>query len=150
MNIVYRDLKPQNILLGEDGNCAITDLGLAVEITPDLSGRCGTRGYWAPEMLVKVDGKRGTYGKDVDWWSYGCLIYEMLYGKCPFRTPEATSLIPEDQDRSMDKATMEYDPPMARDFFDEDVKDLLSKLFVRDPEKRLGLNGAKEIKCHRW
>jgi serine/threonine protein kinase len=43
-NIVYRDLKPENILLDDKGNCSISDLGLAVEMSPNLCGRCGTRG----------------------------------------------------------------------------------------------------------
>lgn len=51
-----------------------------VEITPTLSGRCGTRGYWAPEMLLRDEnGQRMVYKHTVDWWSYGCLVYELLY-----------------------------------------------------------------------
>lgn len=60
-NIVYRDLKPENILLDEKGNCSISDLGLAVEVTPTLTGRCGTRGYWAPEMLLRTRAEIGWY-----------------------------------------------------------------------------------------
>ena len=96
LDIIYRDLKPQNILISDDGNCAITDLGLSTKFRASLTGCCGTRGYWAPEMLTKKNGKSITYGKMVDWWSYGCIIYEMLYGKCPFRTPMAKSLLIDD------------------------------------------------------
>jgi serine/threonine protein kinase len=98
-------------------------------------------------MLTKTDGKRSTYGKEVDWWSFGCLLYEMLYGKCPFRTAEAKAL-DEDPQKAMDKATLEYDPPYESEYFSADAKDLLQKLFNRDPERRLGHNGAREIKKH--
>ncbi|RYG53058.1 hypothetical protein EON66_09080, partial [archaeon] len=89
------DLKPENVLLDEFGNAKISDLGLAVEVTPTLSGRCGTRGYWAPEMLYRVDGHRFRYSFPVDWWSFGCVLYELLEGKCPFRTEQAKALDPD-------------------------------------------------------
>ncbi|CAM9312289.1 unnamed protein product, partial [Heterosigma akashiwo] len=57
-NLVYRDLKPDNVLLDDEGYCRISDLGLATEVTPTLSGACGTRGYWAPEMLRRENGKK--------------------------------------------------------------------------------------------
>lgn len=50
---------------------------------------------WAPEMLVKVDGRRQTYSFPVDWWSFGCLLYEFLSGRCPFRTEAARALDPD-------------------------------------------------------
>lgn len=46
-------------------------------------------------MLIRVDGRRQTYGFSVDYWSYGCVVYEMLSGKCPFRTEAARSLDPD-------------------------------------------------------
>ena len=84
---VYRDLKPENCLLGEDGRVKLTDLGLAVKITPDLHGAAGTRGYWAPEMLERDDnGKRKNYGRMVDWFSFGCCLAEFISGTSPFRS----------------------------------------------------------------
>lgn len=86
-NYVFRDLKPENLLLAEDGRIRITDLGLATQVVPDLHGAAGTRGYWAPEMLLRnSDGKRMSYDQRVDWFSYGCVLVEMITGCNPFRT----------------------------------------------------------------
>jgi beta-adrenergic-receptor kinase len=91
LSIVYRDLKPENILMDENGRTKISDLGLACRVgSSGVSGTCGTRGYWAPEMLRRdAKGKRERYSVSVDWFSLGCVIYEFIYGICPFRTERA-------------------------------------------------------------
>jgi beta-adrenergic-receptor kinase len=87
---VYRDLKPENCLLGEDGRVKLTDLGLAVKVTPDLHGAAGTRGYWAPEMIDRDNsGKRKNYDRMVDWFSFGCCLAEFISGTSPFRSQKA-------------------------------------------------------------
>ena len=88
---VYRDLKPENCLLSEDGRVKLTDLGLATRTSPTLpSGVVGTRGYWAPEMHKRDEsGKRIPYNHVVDWFSFGCCLAEFISGKNPFRSQAA-------------------------------------------------------------
>jgi len=80
--IVYRDLKPANILLDENGHIRISDLGLACDYSrkkPHAS--VGTHGYMSPEVLSK-----GTsYDSCADWFSFGCMLYKLLKGHSPFR-----------------------------------------------------------------
>ena len=92
--IVYRDLKPENCLLDDNGNIRISDLGLATRIEDKkIKGRVGTVGYMAPEVV-----RNHQYGFGVDWWglgewnyfstglkSLGCIIFELIAGRGPFR-----------------------------------------------------------------
>jgi len=78
---VYRDMKPANVLLKENGYCCLIDFGLTAKVTKHaLKGRCGTRGYWAPEMV-----KGDQYLYSVDWWSLGVTLIELLTGKRCFK-----------------------------------------------------------------
>ena len=79
-NVLHRDLKPENILLGTDGHLRLTDFGLAKEVDQEKNLTvCGTQEYMAPEMIARVG-----YGKAADFWSLGCIAYEMLAGDPPF------------------------------------------------------------------
>jgi serum/glucocorticoid-regulated kinase 2 len=81
-HIVYRDLKLENILMDHLGHIALTDFGLSRKDIDKSGGAttfCGTAEYIAPEILT---GKQ--YGPSVDWWGFGVLLYEMIFGKTPF------------------------------------------------------------------
>jgi serum/glucocorticoid-regulated kinase 2 len=85
-NIIYRDLKPENVLIGKDGYLKLTDFGLSKEnITSnhDAFSFSGTPQYLAPEIISQKG-----HGKAVDWYSLGCIIYEMLIGAPPFEFQE--------------------------------------------------------------
>jgi len=83
MGIIYRDLKPENLLLTATGHICMTDFGISKEgliCSDDRTATfCGTPEYLAPEVLLG-----GSYGKEVDWWSFGTLVFEMLTGLPPF------------------------------------------------------------------
>lgn len=103
-----------------------------------MSGACGTRGYWAPEMSRKdVNNKRERYTLSVDWFSFGCCIYEFLYGISPFRTERARQwgdfpkVEKADKDRAIDTAIREMEPEFDSSF-DNESKDLISKLLIKD------------------
>ncbi|EGR29645.1 protein kinase domain protein [Ichthyophthirius multifiliis] len=81
-NIIYRDLKSENVLLDQNGNVKLADFGLSkTDVTDQMPGYsiCGTPEYLAPEIILKQG-----HNKAVDWWSYGALVYEMLTGTPPF------------------------------------------------------------------
>lgn len=76
MNIVYRDLKPENLLVNSDGYLKLTDFGFAKVVLNRTYTLCGTPEYIAPEILLNKG-----HGKPVDWWALGILIFEMNHGK---------------------------------------------------------------------
>ncbi|CAB1348764.1 unnamed protein product [Coregonus sp. 'balchen'] len=82
MDIAYRDMKPENVLLDSFGQCRLSDLGLAVELPSEktINQKAGTSGYMAPEIL-----KKEPYRMSVDWWALGCSIYEMVAARLPFK-----------------------------------------------------------------
>jgi len=130
--VVYRDLKLENLLLDKDGHVKITDFGLSKEemsYGATTTTFCGTPEYLAPEVLEETE-----YGRAVDWWGLGIVLYEMISGKLPFTAP------PNDWDRLFQniltaplKFPMVNDKPMS-----DAARDLLTKLIERDPKKRLG------------
>jgi beta-adrenergic-receptor kinase len=139
--------------MDDHGFTRISDLGLACKVPSNgLAGACGTRGYWAPEMIKRdADGRRMRYNLSVDWFSFGCVIYEFLIGVSPFRTEIAKKwggvTTKADRDKAIDQATLEMEPEFESDF-DPAAKDLCAKLLEKDPHRRLGAGGAAEVMAH--
>lgn len=83
---VYRDLKPENVLLDTEGHCRLVDFGFACAPPDGPEGRmrtnCGTPAYLSPEQLSRK--KTGGYTRIVDWWAFGCVAYELMSGHTPF------------------------------------------------------------------
>uniref|UniRef100_A0AAR2LJS8 G protein-coupled receptor kinase n=1 Tax=Pygocentrus nattereri TaxID=42514 RepID=A0AAR2LJS8_PYGNA len=138
--VVYRDLKPANILLDEHGHVRISDLGLACDFSkkkPHAS--VGTHGYMAPEVLQK-----GTaYDSSADWFSLGCMLFKLLRGHSPFRQHKTKDK------HEIDRMTLTMNVELP-DSFSPELKSLLEGLLQRDVAKRLGCQGrgAQEVKEH--
>lgn len=134
-NIVYRDLKPENLMFDSDGHIKFIDFGFAKIIEERTYTLCGTPEYLAPEI---IRGEGTTFASD--WWSYAVLIHELICGHTPF-----ANLAEEDLYRAICEGVREYPPEV-----DQSTADFLDALFVLDPTKRLGSGtyGSDEIKNH--
>lgn len=136
--IIYRDLKLENLLLDKDGHIKIADFGLCkedIEWGKFTKTFCGTPEYLAPEVLEDND-----YGRSVDWWGVGVVMYEMIVGRLPFYN--------SDHDILFELILM--DEVRFPKSISEDAKSLLGGLLVKDPLSRLGggPEDAEAVKSH--
>jgi len=144
-NITHRDLKPENILIQSPGSerVMIADFGLSKNVGQSslMQTVCGTPIYLAPEILQQMDSVSG-YGKAVDLWSLGVILYVMCAGHPPFHADTRDKLFSEILNGQIDFSLKEF-----QSFSDQNVIDLIKKLLTHDPAKRLTI---KETLRHPW
>ncbi|KAL4880502.1 kinase-like domain-containing protein [Aspergillus karnatakaensis] len=135
-HVMHRDIKPENILVGIHGEIKISDFGWSVHAPNNRrQTMCGTLDYLPPEML-KPGSQDNFYSEKVDLWSLGVLTYEFLVGEAPFEdTPVQTQ-------KRIARADMQ-----VPSFVSPEARDLIKRLLVLDPEKRITLD---EIQKHPW
>ncbi|XP_061818251.1 rhodopsin kinase GRK1b [Nerophis lumbriciformis] len=138
--IIYRDLKPENVLLDDAGHVRLSDLGLAVELPPGkdtTTGYAGTPGFMAPELLQKKE-----YDYTVDYFTLGVTLFEMIAAKGPFRVRGEMVENDEVARRILN------DPAPYTPNFSKECKDICEGLMEKDPGKRLGFknNECAELK----
>jgi len=136
-NVLYRDLKPENIILDNEGHLKLIDFGLAKDSVKDSSPTstfCGTNEYIPPEVLA---GEK--YSFNFDWWGFGVIIYEMIYGAPPFMDSNKTNLFKK----------ICYSEPSytCKNVISEEAQNLIKCLLNKDKKKRIN---PSDIPSHPW
>merc|ERR1712232_51960 len=137
--IVYRDLKPENLVLTDEGHVKLTDMGLAKVCTGMCYTMCGTVDYFAPEVITGEG-----YGLPVDWWTLGILMYELLVGQPPFQSDAPYLTYP--------KITDGFKKVKFPESCNGHAETLVKGLCRTDPDKRLPVKpgGIDHIKNVEW
>ncbi|KAH3683410.1 hypothetical protein WICPIJ_005629 [Wickerhamomyces pijperi] len=137
LGIVYRDLKPENVLLNAKGHAILTDFGLSStdEVCRSL---LGTPEFTAPEVL-----QGESYSFPADWWSFGVMIYDMLCGGVPFKGSNPEKLL-----KKIGTGKVQFPNSVM---ISEDAKDLIKKLLKKSPGQRIAVDDKfEEFKKHRF
>ncbi|KAI5465765.1 kinase-like domain-containing protein [Mariannaea sp. PMI_226] len=135
-HVIHRDIKPENILVGIHGELKISDFGWSVHAPGNRrKTMCGTPDYLPPEM-IKPSNSENWYSSKVDLWSLGVLTYEFLVGEAPF----------EDEPIATQRRIIRADMTIPS-WVSPEATDLIKKLLVLDPEKRIPLD---QVAVHPW
>lgn len=141
---MYRDLKPENVLIFDNGYVKLTDFGLAKQTTDeDISKtEAGTVFYYAPEMILKAG-----YNKPIDFWTLGIYLYEMSVHEPPFSTEQI-----KNSKQKIKKIVQ--DAEINRDWkksnLSPELQNLINGLLKFEPQERLGVKSWDEIKTHKF
>lgn len=142
-NIIYRDLKPENLMIDTRGYLKLTDFGFAKQLEPPdrTFTFAGTPEYVAPEIVMQKG-----HDKSVDYWEYGILIYELLVGRTPFRSNDPSNM----KTYNLIMGGIEY--VTFPNHVPRSAQHLVKKLCRAIPFERLGCqkNGTEDIRCHKW
>lgn len=122
-------------MLDSTGHIKLADFGFAKRLTSSTASFCGTPDYIAYEIVMNR-----SYAFAVDWWSLGVLVFELNSGKTPFRADDSEGIY-----TNIQKGNIQYLPEISGR-----IRELVSGLLEVDPKKRLGYNGAQEIKKSSW
>lgn len=147
MKILYRDLKPENVLTDSCGQVKICDMGFAKLMFDKTHTCCGTAEYMAPELL---DGKKRIqgYGFGVDWWALGIVAFELFSGHPPFESNgegEQREIL-----ENMLRLQRQPFPIALLSKLSESAKDFVRRLLMPDVERRLGFSGSLAVQKHKW
>jgi len=137
--IIYRDLKPENLLLTEKGHIKLTDMGLAKFVIGKTFTTCGTPDYFAPELIASTG-----HTNAVDWWTLGILVFELMTGHPPFESAYPMQIYAK-VTKGIGKVTF---PGQCTPV----VKNLIEQLLRPEPSERLPMRpgGSKNMKQHKW